>query len=285
MVINLVAGLFIGIFDKGLSLNEALHTYSLLTVGDGLAAQVPALLTSTAAGVIVSHTSHELDLPATIGKEILRSPGVLIRDRRLVCPDRAVCPDCRTSRSSRWRSRWAGLAPQRARWRQSCCRGSVRIPNPSRFPTRARLALARHPLPGTWRRAGAVRQRTLETCRKAFRRSGPSCATRLGITLPPVRIVDNLALEQNWLPNSAARHRGRARRYPPTMSLAIPGPQWSDPRSRESMRTSPLSACRAEWVSAEQATAARLRGYTVVDALTVLVTHFAEACAPMRARF
>ena len=52
MSINLVAGLFIGVGEKGLSLGEALRTYSILTIGDGLAAQVPALLTSTAAGVI-----------------------------------------------------------------------------------------------------------------------------------------------------------------------------------------------------------------------------------------
>src|SRR5690242_5726221 len=47
MAINLIAGLFIGIGEKGLSLDAALRTYSILTIGDGLAAQVPALLTST----------------------------------------------------------------------------------------------------------------------------------------------------------------------------------------------------------------------------------------------
>src|SRR5581483_68741 len=72
MAINLVAGLFIGIGEKGLSLDAALRTYSILTIGDGLAAQVPALLTSTAAGVIVSRTSSDLDLPNTIGKEMMR---------------------------------------------------------------------------------------------------------------------------------------------------------------------------------------------------------------------
>src|SRR5713101_9910719 len=77
MAINLIAGLFIGIAEKGLSLSDALHTYTILTVGDGLAAQVPALLTSTAAGVIVSRTSSDLDLPHTIGKELLRNPGTL----------------------------------------------------------------------------------------------------------------------------------------------------------------------------------------------------------------
>src|SRR5579872_5379406 len=56
MAINLVAGLFVGVIEHGLSLADALHTYTILTIGDGLAAQIPALLTSTAAGGIVSRT-------------------------------------------------------------------------------------------------------------------------------------------------------------------------------------------------------------------------------------
>src|SRR5208282_5621512 len=77
MAINLVAGLFVGVIEHGLSVGDALHTYTILTIGDGLAAQIPALLTSTAAGVIVSRTSSDLDLPNTIGKEMMRNPGVL----------------------------------------------------------------------------------------------------------------------------------------------------------------------------------------------------------------
>jgi flagellar biosynthesis protein FlhA len=77
MAINLIAGLFVGVIQHGLSVVDALRTYTILTVGDGLAAQIPALLTSTAAGLIVSRTASEFDLPETIGKELMRKPGVL----------------------------------------------------------------------------------------------------------------------------------------------------------------------------------------------------------------
>jgi flagellar biosynthesis protein FlhA len=78
MAINLVAGLFIGMIQDGLSLDNALRTYTILTVGDGLAAQIPALLTSTAAGVIVSRSAGDLDLPSTVSRELLGKPGVLV---------------------------------------------------------------------------------------------------------------------------------------------------------------------------------------------------------------
>src|SRR5207249_3692496 len=52
--INIVAGMVIGIAQKGLSFSEATHTYTLLTVGDGLVTQIPALVVSTAAGMLVS---------------------------------------------------------------------------------------------------------------------------------------------------------------------------------------------------------------------------------------
>ena len=77
MAINLIAGLFVGVIQHGLSIVDALRTYTILTVGDGLAAQIPALLTSTAAGMIVSRTASDYDLPETIGKELMRKPGVL----------------------------------------------------------------------------------------------------------------------------------------------------------------------------------------------------------------
>src|SRR5262249_53338735 len=52
--INIVAGMVIGIAQKSLSFGEATHTYTLLTVGDGLVTQIPALIVSTAAGMLVS---------------------------------------------------------------------------------------------------------------------------------------------------------------------------------------------------------------------------------------
>src|SRR5215470_2646951 len=60
--VNILGGLAIGLLQDGLALDEALATYTILTVGDGLVAQIPALITSTAAGIVVSRAASESDL-------------------------------------------------------------------------------------------------------------------------------------------------------------------------------------------------------------------------------
>ena len=59
IVVNLIGGIAIGCLQRGLSFDEAVHTYSLLAVGDGLIAQIPALLISLTAGIIVTRVTHE----------------------------------------------------------------------------------------------------------------------------------------------------------------------------------------------------------------------------------
>jgi flagellar biosynthesis protein FlhA len=69
--INLVGGIVIGLLHRHLSFTETIHTYSTLTVGDGLAAQIPALLISVATGIIVTRSASERDLGSEITKQIL----------------------------------------------------------------------------------------------------------------------------------------------------------------------------------------------------------------------
>jgi flagellar biosynthesis protein FlhA len=70
-VINIVAGLLIGVFQNGMPFAEAAATYTILTVGDGLVSQVPALIVSTAAGLIVSRAGAEASLGKEIGRQVL----------------------------------------------------------------------------------------------------------------------------------------------------------------------------------------------------------------------
>ncbi len=69
--INLVGGIVIGLLHRHLTFSETIHTYSTLTVGDGLAAQIPALLISVATGIIVTRSASERDLGSEITKQIL----------------------------------------------------------------------------------------------------------------------------------------------------------------------------------------------------------------------
>ena len=80
IVITIVGGLIIGVVQRGLSLNEALEVYSLLTIGDGLVSQIPALIISTAAGLIVTRVASEeegTNLGAEIGRQLIAQPKAI----------------------------------------------------------------------------------------------------------------------------------------------------------------------------------------------------------------
>lgn len=72
--INILAGLAIGVFQKKMSFGDAAQTYTLLTVGDGLVSQVPALIVSTAAGIVASRAGAEDSLGIEIGSQLLVQP-------------------------------------------------------------------------------------------------------------------------------------------------------------------------------------------------------------------
>jgi len=273
MVVNLVAGIFVGVVEKGMGISDALHAYTILTIGDGLAAQIPALLTSTAAGVIVSRTSSELDLPQTIGHELLRNPGVLFGAAGLLgligaTPGLPHFPMLAMA---------AGLSALGMRARtlkhQATTESAMAKPkapanaaaNP--WPDLIRLELGAALIPFVnepWKVADKI---------QALR---PKLREELGITLPAVRIVDNLSLDQNVyriMLRGTEVARGTIRS---TMSLAIPGSKGPNATVKGIETAEPAFGLPALWVAGEQITNARLAGYTVIDALTVLITHFAE---------
>ena len=80
VLINLIGGLAIGIFSKGMAAGEAIETYSILTIGDGLVAQIPALFSAMAAGLLVTRTTdeeQERDLGPAIARQMSGKPRVL----------------------------------------------------------------------------------------------------------------------------------------------------------------------------------------------------------------
>lgn len=81
IIINLLGGLAVGMMQRGLSLGDAIHTYSILTIGDGLVAQIPALLASMSAGLIVTRTANDGEakhLGAAIASQISNEPRVIL---------------------------------------------------------------------------------------------------------------------------------------------------------------------------------------------------------------
>jgi len=76
--INIIGGLIIGVLQKGMPISEAAKTYTILTIGDGLVSQIPALLTSTAAGIVMSRAGKDSDIGKDITEQVLINPKALV---------------------------------------------------------------------------------------------------------------------------------------------------------------------------------------------------------------
>src|SRR4029077_16351459 len=77
-LINIIGGFAIGIMQKGMTVSEALQRFTLLSIGDGLVSQIPALITSTAAGILVTRAAAKEELGKELTKQLLAYPRVLI---------------------------------------------------------------------------------------------------------------------------------------------------------------------------------------------------------------
>ncbi|NMA65999.1 MAG: flagellar biosynthesis protein FlhA, partial [Clostridiaceae bacterium] len=76
-IINITAGLILGMITQGLTLPEALQKYTLLTVGDGLVSQIPALLISTATGIVVTRAASDSDLGNDVIRQLFKQPKIM----------------------------------------------------------------------------------------------------------------------------------------------------------------------------------------------------------------
>jgi flagellar biosynthesis protein FlhA len=90
-MVNLLGGLVIGVVQHGMSVGDAVHTYSLLTIGDGLVAQLPALMVSIAAGLIVTRSAGDGDLGSDVFGQLSRQ-GTALRAAGIVVAAMAIVP-------------------------------------------------------------------------------------------------------------------------------------------------------------------------------------------------
>jgi flagellar biosynthesis protein FlhA len=122
-LINILGGFAIGIVQKGMTMSEALERFTLLSIGDGLVSQIPALITSTAAGILVTRAASKNDLGQELTKQLFfypRAMSVLTGMLGVM----ALVPGLRASkawRRSRHRARNGAChrRPRRPRWRQA----------------------------------------------------------------------------------------------------------------------------------------------------------------------
>ena len=262
-------------------IGDAITTYSLLTVGDGLVSQIPALLISVATGLIVTRPSATPTWARTScgssprNQRRCRSPGFAALALCLI-PGLPKIPFVVVGGAHA-----ARLAP-----------GSRRRERPSRTRPRSRRSRRAPDTPGAARREMRVDPLELELAPDLIDLVDPASggdlldrvralrrkiASELGIVMPPVRTRDNLDLPREHVRDPDQRRRGRhAARHRRGTVLAIGDDLGALPGQPT---LEPVFGLRGKWIPAELRCQAELTGATVVDRASVITTHLAEVVA------
>lgn len=285
--INVIGGIIIGVAQQGLSFSEAGHTYTLLTVGDGLVTQIPALIVSTAAGLLVSKAGISGSADKAMMGQLSGYPQALGMAAAVMLV-LAVLPGIPTLPFLALGSGSAFLALKaRKRKAEVTAEKAQAAVAPEAAAAAAAAASAEEPI------AAALKIDDLKielgyallplvngpdgTDRlteqiKALRRS---LAIEMGFVMPAVRILDNVQLEANtYVIKIKEVDAGTGRIWPNQFMVMDPaGEQVTVPGIHT---TEPTFGLPATWVDANFKEEASLKGYTVVDAATVLSTHLTE---------
>lgn len=283
--INIIGGIIIGVAQQGLSFGEAGRTYTLLTVGDGLVTQVPALIVSTAAGLLVSKAGISGAADKALMKQLSGYPQALgmsagVMLMLAILPGIPMLPFLLLGGGAAWlavtaskRNRKAvvtaaaeAAAPAAAAAAAAAAdepiSASLKIDDLKIELGYALLPLVNGP-DGTDRLTEQI---------KALRKS---LAVEMGFVMPSVRILDNVQLEANtYIIKIKEVDAGTGRIWPAQYMVMDPGGNQVNVPGIHT--TEPTFGLPATWVDAGLKEEASLKGYTVVDAATVLSTHLTE---------
>ena len=272
ILINIVGGLTIGMVQHGMPWGDALQTYALLTVGDGIVTQIPALVIATGTGIIVTRAATDAQLASEVIQQVSGHPKVLLLVLgalavALMLPGVPAWPvlfvmlaiTILTVVAMRRGARAAQADAERTPETEDLyAEMSV---DPIRVDVGSRLA----PL---FTAEGTPFQNRIATFRRQF-------ALEMGVVLPPVRVKEDVrrAAESYSVSFQGARvgsgtlHLDRSLAIDPgNVKETVPGIEDRDPAFN----------LPARWVTPEDAPRARQAGYTVVDPTTVIVTHLSE---------
>ena len=280
-IINVIGGMIIGMVQNDLGFGEAADTYTRLTVGDGLVTQIPALVVSTAAGLMVSKGGLEESTDVALGTQFARYPKALGMSSFLalslaLLPGTPIGPfmllSILTGGTAGWltfqRNRQAALAAETDMQLgiQDLATAEEPISSAMRID-QVRLELGY----GLLSMINNDNHRLTDQI-KSLRRA---LATDMGFVMPSVRIQDNMQLPANSYAlyvKEVEAGRGDLR---PNMLLVM------DPRGEEislpgEQTREPTFGLPALWIDPANREEALFRGYTVVDPPTVITTHLTE---------
>lgn len=282
--INIVAGIIIGMVQNNMSFADAGETYTRLTVGDGLVSQVPALIISVAAGILVSKAGMTDATNKVLFEQVANYPKALGMSAFMavalgMLPGTPALPfmllGSLTGITAYYLDKQQKIAQQRAAevLEQEQKQGAIAKAADEPIANALRIDLIRLEIGyGLLPLINEETNRKLTDQIKALRRA---LASELGFVMPSIRIQDNMQLEANEYNIYIKEVRAGKGELRPTQLLVM------DPRGEPitlpgENTTEPTFGLRAMWVDQSYREEAMFRGYTVVDPATVVTTHITE---------
>ncbi len=283
LLINLVGGLIIGIAQHDMGLAEAGRTYTLLTIGDGLVAQIPALLLSTATAIIVTRMAQSQDMSEQVVKQLFANPKVLGVSAGIMggigmvpgMPNLAFLSLAALAGLGAW---WTARKQERA------ARAQLPVAAEAQPAARAEtreltwedvqpvdvigLEVGYGLIPLVDRNQGGQLMSRIKGVRKKL-------SQELGFLIPPVHIRDNLDLAPNAYRISLHGVPIGQGEVHPERELAINPGQVHGPLKGIQTKD-PAFGLEAVWIAPAEREHAQALGYTVVDASTVIATHLSQ---------
>ncbi len=276
-LVNIIGGFAIGVLQHGLSLSGALQTYTLLTVGDGLVTQIPALITSTAAGIIVTRATSDGNMGSDINEQLMGRPQAgIIAGTMLMAM--GLIPGLPTWPFAAIGSLMVGVALLVRRRRMQNQAIEVAAQNESeRVEERpedylrvdqleVQVGYQLVPLVDA-KQGGDLIERIVQIRKVA--------AMDMGYVAPPVRVRDSTELQPNSYQirvkgNPVARGELQAKQL-----LAI-DPGFAEGAIEGVQAIDPVFGLPARWIAPSLREKAELLGYNVVEPVAVLATHLTE---------
>ena len=280
--INVIGGMIIGMAQQGLPFAEAARTYTLLTVGDGLVTQVPALIVSTAAGLLVSKAGIAGSADKAMMKQLSGYPKALgmsggVMLIMALLPGIPFLPFVFLGGGASTlayvfhkRAKLAAVAEATVAATETKAAAAAEEPIATALKIddlKVELGYALLPLVNSPDGSDRLTEQI-----KALRRS---LAGEMGFVMPAVRILDNVNLDSNsYVIKIKEVDAGSGKIWANQYMVMDPaGGQVNLPGTHT---TEPTFGLPATWVDASIKEEAAMRGYTVVDAATVLSTHLTE---------
>ncbi|OPJ64489.1 flagellar biosynthesis protein FlhA [Clostridium chromiireducens] len=281
-IINVIGGIIIGVLQKNMSAAQAAQTYVILTVGDGLVSQVPALLISTASGILVTRSGSSENLGNTLTQQLTAFPvatgiasavmlflGIIPSMPKI--PFFAASIAMGTLTYLLYKDAAAKEIQEFVSEEEEIIQAERKEPENvmnliSVEPMEVEIGYGLIPLADE-ASGGDLLQRIASVRRQ--------CAIEMGIVVQPIRIRDNLQLKTN---EYIVKIRGTmivSSELMPSMLLCMdPTGENSDIPGIKTME--PTFGLPAVWINKDQREEAEIKGLTVVDPTTVMVTHLTE---------